>query len=83
MTSTLNGEKFVDHSNRGKPRNYQDQILLSREFRKEILHHLTGLSHDWRYDKQAKKLAKKYMEEEYVFMIPDDPGWNTMSKTSL
>ena len=36
MSATLNGKPLVDRSNMGKPRNYQDQILWSRELNKEI-----------------------------------------------
>ena len=78
MTSTLNGHKFVDHSNRGKPRNYEDQILLSREFKKEILHHLTGLSNEWRYAKYAKKMREKYEKEEYQYFCPDGQRGNNL-----
>ena len=36
MSATLNGKVLVDRSLQGKPRNYQDQILWSRELQKEI-----------------------------------------------
>ena len=66
----------MDHTNRGKPRNYEDQILLSREFKKELLHHLKGLSDEWRYDQHRYYKMKKYKEEEYQYFCPDGQRGN-------
>lgn len=66
----------MDHTNRGKPRNYEDQIALSREFKKELLHHLKGLSDEWRYDQHRYYQMKKYKEEEYQYFCPDGQRGN-------
>ena len=46
MSATLNGKPLVDRSSMGKPRNYQDQILWSRELSKEIKESFWKLKND-------------------------------------
>ena len=62
MSAILNGEPIVERKT--KPRNYQDQVELSRELKKDILHTLWNLTKDKEYD--------KWDEERRAKLKPDD-----------
>ena len=66
MSCTLNGEPLVSWQEK-RPRNYTDQVTLTRELRKEILHQLWDHIKEQEYEKwDEERLAKKGKDQFFL-----------------
>ena len=63
MSAILNGEAIVER--KARPRNYQDQVELSRELKKDILHQLWTLTKDKEYDKWDEERRAKLKKDQF------------------
>ena len=63
MSCTLNGEQIVVRQ--ARPRNYSDQVVMSRELRKELDHQMFNVIKDKEYDEWDEKRREKNGKDQY------------------
>ena len=73
MSAIYNGYTLVDRTKCGKPRNYSEQIIFSKELYKEIIHGLKDeeLNKEWDRKEAQHQAAMEKLLKEIGGVCPD------------